>query len=563
MMKSVSPVNPLKSSYPPYTPSSKTQVKFLLDPTNPVDFSELTKLEWTASESSAQEFLDCIVNLVTYNGCYLPSCFQILVQGFIPKLNRNSDFDLELSDKVSHLIHETLRKIVTLIPLSLPILGSALKERFPHKRNNSEEMFAYLKNLLLVSYYAPSLIESLITTAVDRLIQIDVDIKLEDIPEEPEEQLQFEVELEQNTPQSPGVAELTARKLDSMMIVMFEYFDAAFGNVPSEARDQPMFPPMNLTQTHREQLFNILLQIFDKYILTTYKSKYTQFLLFYVCRLKPDAGNSFSSVFMAYLYNKIHQHKNQRNANQMASAAYLGSYMARASFVPVPTLREVVTFILNWTLAYINTHPNITPDAVVHGLFYSMCQSLYYIFCFHHESLRKEGDTDSLKRGYRRITESKFNPLKFCLLTITREFVRVYAEIGWHDYTELMKNNEKLVLATKSTFGGSNQLEMFFPFDPYLLKYSSKYIDPYYVKWSGKDEDEEEDEEEEAEADDKPAFADSDSDSSDDDAGGNDDESDEDDRQSSDDMEQLTNDFMHFTPDVERDISFHHQFSFD
>jgi hypothetical protein len=56
----------------------------------------------------------------------------------------------------------------------MAILGNALKEQFPHKRHNSEEMFGYLKNLLLVSYYAPSLIESIITTAVDRLIQIDV-----------------------------------------------------------------------------------------------------------------------------------------------------------------------------------------------------------------------------------------------------------------------------------------------------------------------------------------------------------------------------------------------------
>jgi len=557
-MKSAVPVNPLKSSYPQY--SAKSHLQIMLDPSNPVDLRELNNLEWTTNEKSAQELLDCIVNLVSYNGCYIPSSFQLLVQGFTPKLHK-SEYDLELSDKISHLIHATLQKIVTLVPLSIPILGSALKEQFPHKRNNSEEMFAYLKNLLLVSYYAPSLIDSIITTAVDRLIQIDVDIKLEDVPEEPED-LQFEVELDQPKP-LPGAAELTARKLDSMMIVMFEYFDAAFGNSDSEKREHPMFPPMNLNQTHKEQLFNVLLQIFDKYILTTYKSKYTQFLLFYVCRLKPEIPTSFSSVFMAYLFNKIQQ-KTQRNANQMASSAYLGSFLARASYVPASTLRDVTTFILNWSLAYLNVHTTVIPDAVVHGLFYSMCQSLYYIFCFHHESLLQGQDTDSLKRGYRRITESKFNPLKFCLGTIVREFVRVCAEIGWHNYNELMANNDKLVLATKSSFGGNNQLEMFFPFDPYLLKYSSKYLDPFYVKWTGKydeDDDEEEEEEEEEEKAEKPAFADDDSsDSSDDDAGDNDNDDNED-RQSSDDMEKLTNDFMHFTPDVERDITYH--FSFD
>lgn len=93
--------------------------------------------------------------------------------------------------------------------------------------------------------------------------------------------LQFEVELESTSPANQALA--SATKLDSMMIVMFEYLDAAFGVRENEERDN-VFPSMNLNQTHRDNLFNLLLQIFDKYILTTYRSKYTQFLLFYVCR---------------------------------------------------------------------------------------------------------------------------------------------------------------------------------------------------------------------------------------------------------------------------------------
>jgi len=115
---------------------------------------------------------------------------------------------------------------------------------------------------------------------------------------------------------------------------------------------------------------------------------------------------------------------------------------------------------------------------------------------------------------------------------------------------------------TKSSFGGSNQLEMFFPFDPYLLKHSAKYITDLYVKWTAPDE-----EEDGA----LGAFADDSSDDSDDedddDKIGKDDDDDDkigkgdDDRQSSDDVDQLTQEFMHFTPDVEKDPPYH--FSFD
>jgi len=348
-----------------------------------------------------------------------------------------------------------------------------------------------------------------------------------------------------------------------MMIVMFEYLDAAFGNCDGEDREH-IFPPMNLHQSHRENLFNLLLQIFDKYVLTTYKSKYTQFLLFYVCRLKTHENNSFSAKFMAYLYNKVQQRR-IRNVNQLASSAYLGSFLSRAAYLPDSTIREVGMFILNWTMSYLNTCPTANPDAVVHGLFYSMSQSLYYIFCFHHKILvADESNVEALKEGYRRITESKLNPLKLCLPTIVREFVRLSAELGWFDYLPLLKANEKVVLPTRSTFGGPNELEMFFPFDPYLLKHSSKYINALYTKWTGPDDEDEEENENDENS--PAAFADDDSDDSDDDSDNEEaqNNSDEDPSglgQSSDDLEQLTQDFMHFTPDVEKDLNYH--FSFD
>jgi RNA polymerase I-specific transcription initiation factor RRN3 len=122
----------------------------------------------------------------------------------------------------------------------------------------------------------------------------------------------------------------------------------------------------------------------------------------------------------------------------------------------------------------------------------------------------------------------------------------------------LLKANEKVVLPTKSSFGGSNQLDMFFPFDPYLLKHSSKYITALYTQWSGPaDEDE---------SDAPPAYADDDS-SDDEDEGENEEkehegeENEGEERQSSEDIDQLTQDFMHFTPDVEKDLNYH--FSFD
>lgn len=42
------------------------------------------KVDWTSKEETAQEFLGWIIDLVSFNGCYIPSSFNLLVQGFIP-----------------------------------------------------------------------------------------------------------------------------------------------------------------------------------------------------------------------------------------------------------------------------------------------------------------------------------------------------------------------------------------------------------------------------------------------------------------------------------------------
>lgn len=88
--------------------------------------------------------------------------------------------------------------------------------------------------------------------------------------------------------------------------------------------------------------------------------------------------------------------------------------------------------------------------------------------------------------------------------------------------------------------------------DSYIL---FRYLNDYYVSWSADDEDDEEDDEGDG------AFADDSDDSSDSSDDDDDDGDEEEDGKESSDIDQLTHDFMHFTPDVERDISYH--FSFD
>lgn len=507
------------------------------------NLGDIIGFDWYANEALTRDFLDCMVNLVSYNGCYIAPCFEILVKIFLPKkIEKKSGavYDMDTTNKLAELAHATLHKIISLVPLSTTCLYGVLKDNFPHKRLDAEVQYAYLRNMLVVTQYCPSLIDPLLSLAIDRLIQLDVDIKLEDIPDYEDEQLQFDVEMDNHGSQTiANEAQVLADKLDAMMHLMFEYLDSMFGQ-KSSSNNNDLF---NIRELKRpEELFHMLLRIFDDFILNTYKSKYTQFLLFYVCRLKRNNGSKspFAEPFLAYLLNKLVDNT-VHSTVRLACAGYLGSFVARASFLPPQMVLDSFTVLMDWALRYLNTAgDNVVVDAKVHGIFYMVSQAIYYIFCFRHRIIASAPppSAGNFAQGLKRITESKLNPFKLCLPTVVREFCRIVTRLKWFSPEEILIRNERIVLASSSSFGGPNQLESFFPFDPYLLKNSSSFIKDLYNVWT-----------ETADGEDEES--------------GDENEQDIAEEGESDEIEDTNSneETMSFTPDIEQDLRFH--FSFD
>jgi len=456
--------------------------------------SNLVKFDWYENQHLIEDVLHCVVNLVSYNGCYATSCFEMLVKCFVPKELFQEDgekyYDLALAQKISRSVHITLQKILQMVPLSTSSFYKILKESFPHKRHDEVTQQMYLRNLLLVTQYCPSLLESLLMVAVDQLIQVDVDIKLEDLPEE-DDDLLFGVDTEK-----VDEMHLCAQKLDCMMETIFEYLDAMFGVASSSKSDSLPFTTANNIFSH-DQTFASLLRIFDELILNTHKSKYTQFLIFYVCRL--GERKVFAHKFINHLLTKVAEPAHPITV-RMASAAYLGGFLARAKFLPVNLIYDTLLVLVQWASTYqTNAGDQAHPDADLHGLFYMVVQSTYYVFCFHHQALVREKLLD-FADPLRRVSESRLNPFKLCFATVVREFCRIIGKLRWFAAEEIMARNDRLVLNTKTSFGKLNQLESFFPFDPYLLRNSAKYIDELYNVWTNNvdvDEDEELDSSEE------------------------------------------------------------------
>jgi len=231
------------------------------------------------------------------------------------------------------------------------------------------------------------------------------------------------------------------------------------------------------------ELFNMLLRIFNSSILTTHRSKYVQFLIFYVCgiqdeKLKLTESSNPNDLlcddermyreFAGQLINKSLLSPENTLLTRQSGVCYLASFIARASYVSPSTVCECVAALLRWGDAYINANfggsnnkitynnANFTTDEELwkrkmaeHSDFYNVCQAAYYIMCFRgkeavsfYEKVKESHETnngmgqdedqiefiavDIGQQHWEKLCCHKIlQPLKFCLESVRREFLFV------------------------------------------------------------------------------------------------------------------------------------------
>uniref|UniRef100_A0A7N0VE63 Uncharacterized protein n=1 Tax=Kalanchoe fedtschenkoi TaxID=63787 RepID=A0A7N0VE63_KALFE len=121
-----------------------------------------------------------------------------------------------------------------------------------------------------------------------------------------------------------------AEKLDSLMVMAFEHLNTC----KSDGR--------------LEKIFDTLLWSFKMTVLNTYKSKFTQFVVFYACSLDPkNCGKKFAKTLASVFFDISEPH-----ISRMSAAAYLASYLARAKFLEFEFVADVLKSLVNWCVNY-------------------------------------------------------------------------------------------------------------------------------------------------------------------------------------------------------------------
>ena len=330
--------------------------------------------------------------------------------------------------------HEALQYIMELVPTAThSTLLPALVAEFPNKAENQNAHVTYLTNLLQVVQYAPSLRSKILAMVMEKVIKIDIEIQadIEDLTEDEGGSLQNELNRDAELDDESDVSsdtedddeiELTSvqriketvDKLDAMLEVLFEFFSQYF---PREPQSQSGLQVTVQTQG----IFEHLLESFDKTILPTYQSRYTQFVVFWAVQKSPRFMDIYLGELIGYATDN-----NKSQVLRQAAAAYVASFVARARMMDKTSVRTVVSVLCNWLNAFLLRREAecLGPDVAKFGSFYSVFQAVMYIFCFRWRFLKvdeDEGDDGPRKATLRwipglqvvqRAILSRFNPLK-------------------------------------------------------------------------------------------------------------------------------------------------------
>lgn len=260
--------------------------------------------------------------------------------------------------------------------------------------------------------------------------------------------------------------------------------------VPPSPTPLSALPPNKekLKATLRNQ-FNTLLSIFDRTILRTFKSRYTQFLIFWYTSVDPEFADVFQGMLVeralmpgassavlvrSSLEDDSRLDETSTTANihlltpevtRAAAASYIGSFVSRATFVDREGTRRVIGVLCEFVKAHLEGVEQAVRDGVFgfdssassmlasgqHLVFYSVIQAIFLIFCFRWRDLMIDGVDDeedlSLKGtgGHprrtttspgrdiwlpglsilKRAVSSILNPLKVCSSNVVNQFARI------------------------------------------------------------------------------------------------------------------------------------------
>ncbi|KAI4891545.1 hypothetical protein NFI96_027825, partial [Prochilodus magdalenae] len=464
------------------------------------------RLPWLdRSPAVVEEYLAFLGNLISAQTVYLRPCLKMLISNLTPKRIKIQEGNVDISDsddddenlpRIFDLCHQALQMVARYVPSTSRFLMPILTDNFPFVQKSSRTLECYVHNLLRITVYIPTLRKDVLELIISKMLMLDVSAPRSEIEElessghqnqSAQEEFLFDMDDDDDSPlkgsqSADGGMMLhpVAERLDTLMSILLAFIkDMCHVNG-------------SLDVERAKGVYRDLVCVFDKLVLPTHASCHVQYCMFYLCSFRLG----LAEAFLDHLW-KLVQSPSQPAVIRQAAAGYMGSFLARAKFLPIATVRACLDLLVPWLHLYIDSQDSgskVFCDVSLHGPFYAACQAVFYSLIFRYRAIlegnMKKGLAYLQRLNLERIVMSQLNPLKVCLPAVTNMFAAITRKYQLvFCYTIIERNNRQMLPVIRSSVGGdslstnTNPLDSFFPFDPYLLKRSGMLIEPIYQVW--------------------------------------------------------------------------------
>ncbi|RMD45016.1 hypothetical protein DV735_g11, partial [Chaetothyriales sp. CBS 134920] len=456
------------------------------------------------------------------------------------KTRRLPDSKVVRAPKIHRRTLQAMRYLTASVPAASAALADRLSAKLEFEFDSSAERMPYVRNFMRLISYVPELANPILVCVLRQLIRLDTVLASRDLPglgsgmpspptEEDSdsdrdsltsaiEQEERAATLAEESPEQAARRQLkdNIRQVDAIMDLLFAYYASLVSSSDLSVRHNAI---------------DQLISHFHAHILPTYRSRHPQFLVFHFAQSDPVIVDRFITSCIKVLIDR-HVSPHTRHA----AAAYFAGFVGRGAHVSALVVHDCLDLLIDHLDDLrAKYEPGCRgPDLNRYGDFYAVFQAILYIFCFRWRDIGSpesddEDDQDELDdlttaTTERKVTKLHFedslrdaihaaiysplNPLRVCTPVIVEQFAKLtFALELFYLFPKIEQNKQVRIgngangrrparaslldLAVSdagrdmSWVGDNGVLEGYFPYDPYELPLSRRWIDPDYVRWKG------------------------------------------------------------------------------
>jgi RNA polymerase I-specific transcription initiation factor RRN3 len=480
-------------------------------------------------EVFVKAYIQFLAALISAQGSYISTTLSMIVDAFrdaepsaweVPGLPEVSQ------EAMQERLHACLRYLLKMFPAAKQVLCNLITDKLPHSGHPKESHISYVNNLLRLKDYAPDMEEAMMDLIVSHVVKIDVQIQvdLEDLGDavpapvaclldSPTDDVMKSDDADDDVKTVSSDDSLSIAQAEKMKFLRdcVEIMDAILDTLFEFYSDHFKSPGSDAAIKH----YTILVREFTEILLPTLKSRHTQFLLFHFGQKSEQLIDAFCGTCISIAFQS-----NRPNMVRQAAATYLASFVARGAHLSGEIIRTVFDVLLHQMDLIRETHePRCRgPDFRRYQTYYALCQAVFYIFCFRWRDLVVSSsdlvDRDDplsylgqelewipdMKEIFLRNIYSKLNPLKVCAPSVVEQFAKLAHRLNFLYVFPLLSSNKRIRLSQylSDTYanGGAlrdvgeqelddsfHQLDPYFPFDPYQLPISKRWVELDYLEW--------------------------------------------------------------------------------